>query len=95
MQKLTDQLGGNNILFQSNTYTQIYINIWYIFAGLKYIQELAEQGSTEIRLDITRSDSTTECETCPDFKLTEETNYKLNIGACTRVGMKCKIFMLI
>ncbi|XP_060568412.1 ficolin-2-like isoform X2 [Ruditapes philippinarum] len=56
--------------------------------GLKYIQELAEQGSTEIRLDMTRNDSTTGHETCPGFMLTEGTNYKLNIGSCTDSGMK-------
>jgi hypothetical protein len=73
----------------------IYIYIWYIFAGLKYIQELAEQGSTEIRLDMTRNDSTAGHETCPDFKLTEGTNYILNIGWCIYVGFKSKIYMLI
>ncbi|XP_060568415.1 fibrinogen gamma chain-like [Ruditapes philippinarum] len=66
-----------------------------LWLGLKYIQELAEQGSTEIRLDMTRNDSTAGHETCPDFMLTEGTNYILNIGSCIYVGFKRKIFMLI
>ncbi|XP_060604048.1 ficolin-1-B-like [Ruditapes philippinarum] len=59
--------------------------------GLKYIQELAEQGSIEIRLDMTRNDSTTGQETCPDFMLTEGTNYTLTIGSCTRSGMESNL----
>ncbi|XP_060565557.1 fibrinogen-like protein A [Ruditapes philippinarum] len=55
-----------------------------LWLGLKYIQELAEQGSTEIRLDMAKNDSTTGHETCSDFKLTEGTNYTLNIGSCIR-----------
>ncbi|XP_060552684.1 ficolin-1-like isoform X2 [Ruditapes philippinarum] len=58
-----------------------------LWLGLQYIQELAGQGSTEIRLDMTRNDSTTGHEICPDFKLTEGTKYKLNIGSCTRVDL--------
>jgi hypothetical protein len=79
-------------------FLNIYIYIWYNFAGLKYIQELAGQGSTEIRLDMTSSDSRTGHETCPDFKLTEGTNYKmytLNIGSCTGVGIESNIFMVL
>ncbi|XP_060587172.1 ficolin-1-like [Ruditapes philippinarum] len=55
-----------------------------LWLGLKYIQELAEQGSTEVRLDMTSGrDNTIGHETCQDFKLTEGTQYKLNIGSCT------------
>ncbi|XP_060568410.1 ficolin-2-like isoform X3 [Ruditapes philippinarum] len=61
-----------------------------LWLGLKYLQELAEQGSTDIRLDMTRNDSSTGHETCPDFMLTEGTNYTLTIGSCTRSGMKYK-----
>ncbi|XP_060582165.1 ficolin-1-like [Ruditapes philippinarum] len=63
-----------------------------LWLGLQYIQELAEQGSTEIRLDMTRNDSTTGHETCPDFKLTEGTKYKLNIGPCKVAGFLGKGF---
>jgi hypothetical protein len=69
-------------------FLNIYIYIWYNFAGLQYIQELAEQGSTEIRLDMTRNDNTTGHETCPDFRLTEGTKYKLNIGSRKVVGFQ-------
>ncbi|XP_060567499.1 ficolin-1-like, partial [Ruditapes philippinarum] len=63
-----------------------------LWLGLKYIQELAEQGSTEIRLDMTRNDSTTGHETCPDFMLTEGTNYTLKIGSCIKNGFKDPFF---
>ncbi|XP_060560823.1 ficolin-1-like [Ruditapes philippinarum] len=66
-----------------------------LWLGLKYIQEIAGQGSTEIRLDMTSSDSRTGHETCPDFKLTEGTKYTLNIGSCSGVGIESNIFMLL
>ncbi|XP_060582582.1 microfibril-associated glycoprotein 4-like [Ruditapes philippinarum] len=59
-----------------------------LWLGLKYIKELAEHSSTEIRIDMTRNDSTTGHEACPDFMLTEGTNYTLTIGPCTRSGMR-------
>jgi hypothetical protein len=76
-------------------FLDICINIWYFFAGLKYIQEIAQQGSTEIRLDMTSNMNRTGHETCQDFKLTEGTNYTLNIEPCTDVELLCKIFRFI
>ncbi|XP_060607106.1 microfibril-associated glycoprotein 4-like [Ruditapes philippinarum] len=58
-----------------------------LWLGLKYIKELAEQGSTKIRLDMTSSENRTGHETCPDFMLTEGKNYTLNIGSCIGFGV--------
>ncbi|XP_053387303.1 ficolin-2-like [Mercenaria mercenaria] len=50
--------------------------------GLKYIQELAAQGATEVRLDMSKAGDTEAYETFQDFSLTG-TSYTLNIGSRT------------
>ncbi|XP_053388633.1 ficolin-1-like, partial [Mercenaria mercenaria] len=50
--------------------------------GLKYIQELAAHGATEVRLDMSKADDTEAYETFQDFSLTG-TSYTLNIGSRT------------
>ncbi|XP_060598659.1 ficolin-1-like [Ruditapes philippinarum] len=52
-----------------------------LWLGLKYIQELAEQGPTEVRLDMTNENNDTGYETFQDFKLTDGIKYTLNIGS--------------
>ncbi|XP_060553736.1 fibrinogen-like protein A [Ruditapes philippinarum] len=54
--------------------------------GLKYIQELAEQGPTELRVDMTKETGVTGHETFQDFKLTDGTKYRLNIGSRSSIG---------
>ncbi|XP_060560726.1 fibrinogen-like protein 1 [Ruditapes philippinarum] len=52
-----------------------------LWLGLKYIQELAEQGTSEVRLDMTNENYGTGYETFQEFRLTDGTSYKLNIGS--------------
>jgi hypothetical protein len=59
----------------SNLYTTCLLII-----GLKYIQELADQSHSEVRLDMTTHNNDTGYETFQDFKLKDGINYKLNIG---------------
>jgi hypothetical protein len=49
--------------------------------GLKYIQELADQNHSEVRLDVANHRNDTGYETFQAFKLTNGTDYRLNIGS--------------
>ena len=52
--------------------------------GLKYIKEMADQGTTEIRYDIETFDNTKAFEVYDDFTLgSNSTSYTLNIGSYT------------
>ncbi|XP_060561065.1 ficolin-1-like, partial [Ruditapes philippinarum] len=51
-----------------------------LWLGLKYIQELADQSHSEVRLDIENYNNDTAYETFQEFKLIDGMNYKLNIG---------------
>ena len=52
----------------------------FTFVGLSYIEELASQGSTELRLDLTAADGSHWFETYSNFKLTPTTEYYLNLS---------------
>jgi hypothetical protein len=54
----------------------------YFFEGLKYVQEIAEQGPSEVRLDMVNENNNAGYETCQDFKLTDGIQYTLHIGTC-------------
>ncbi|XP_060603432.1 angiopoietin-2-like [Ruditapes philippinarum] len=51
-----------------------------LWLGLKYIQELADQNRSEARLDVTNHRNEIGYETFQEFKLTNGTDYRLNIG---------------
>ncbi|XP_060579905.1 ficolin-1-like, partial [Ruditapes philippinarum] len=51
-----------------------------LWLGLKYIQELADQSHSEVRVDIENYNNDTAYETFQEFKLIDGRNYKLNIG---------------
>ncbi|XP_053387889.1 fibrinogen C domain-containing protein 1-like isoform X2 [Mercenaria mercenaria] len=51
--------------------------------GLKSVQEMASQGKTELRLDLTAADGTTVYETFQNFYLDEGPNYTLHIDPGT------------
>ncbi|XP_045214862.2 ficolin-3-like [Mercenaria mercenaria] len=51
--------------------------------GLKYIQEIASQGTTEIRLEMTRENGEEGFETYKDFKLENRRDYKLSIDTAS------------
>lgn len=48
--------------------------------GLKYIQEMASQGVTELRIDLQAADGTRAYETFSSFSLSNNTNYTLHLG---------------
>ncbi|XP_060577185.1 ficolin-1-like [Ruditapes philippinarum] len=54
-----------------------------LWLGLKYIQELANQSHSELRIDMTNHNNVTGYETFPDFRLTDGIKYRLNIGLRT------------
>ncbi|XP_045178930.2 microfibril-associated glycoprotein 4-like [Mercenaria mercenaria] len=51
--------------------------------GLKFVQEMASHGKTELRLDLTAGDGRTGYETFPNFKLDNSPNYTLHLDPGT------------
>ncbi|XP_060564716.1 microfibril-associated glycoprotein 4-like [Ruditapes philippinarum] len=51
-----------------------------LWLGLKYIQELADQSHSELRIDMTNYNNATGYEIFQEFKLTNGIKYTLNIG---------------
>ncbi|XP_052761880.1 microfibril-associated glycoprotein 4-like [Mya arenaria] len=73
--------GSVNFYRYLTDYTNGFGNIsGEYWLGLKYIKELADQGMTTIRMEVTAADGTSAFEEWPDFSLDDAPGYMQHVG---------------
>ncbi|WAR17671.1 FIBA-like protein [Mya arenaria] len=73
--------GSEEFYLDLKAYTEGFGNTLAEFwLGLRYIKELADQGNSTLRMEVSAADGSEAYEEWPDFRLGDAPGYKLHVG---------------